>query len=405
MEYLTAAPWFHKVTPATLNRLYYARSKSKICAVIVRDLTDNTPVSAENAQILADMLLAMYAEKWEKDFDAHAEAYNPIENYNRVEQRESTRTPDLTRERSNERPPETSRGISATPAGYKRNTTDKPAETTQARTIMSEAYTDDTERKAPTESNVETYQNYKEMETPAQVTTEKEIPAVHIGENRTKKTTGTDKNQKVNNDLKEAQSIQGFNASSMQPAEQKVTTGGTTDTRTPDLTEADTEETHLDALSNPHNQAESGANVTIREYQQGEKIITGGKQNTVTYTGPNGETLTHTPTKAGSDDLSLSVDTEGQGSEIYTPTTPGHTVDALTVQTPGGGTEKETGTDKTDEKINASGNIGVTTSQQMLESEYLLNKNWIFFQQVFADIDQFLTIGTFRRSIFGRERY
>lgn len=49
------------------------------------------------------------------------------------------------------------------------------------------------------------------------------------------------------------------------------------------------------------------------------------------------------------------------------------------------------GTSNTTHHLTRRGNIGVTTSQQMLESEYELRKRH-FFEQVFADIDKALTI-------------
>lgn len=52
--------------------------------------------------------------------------------------------------------------------------------------------------------------------------------------------------------------------------------------------------------------------------------------------------------------------------------------------------EIKTGKDNTRE-LTRSGNIGVTTSQQMIESERDLWK-WNFFEQVFSDVDELLTI-------------
>lgn len=53
-------------------------------------------------------------------------------------------------------------------------------------------------------------------------------------------------------------------------------------------------------------------------------------------------------------------------------------------------TETETGT----RTLTRSGNIGVTTSQQMLESEIKLWE-WLFFKQVFADIDSICALSVY----------
>lgn len=58
-----------------------------------------------------------------------------------------------------------------------------------------------------------------------------------------------------------------------------------------------------------------------------------------------------------------------------------------TVSSTGTETESETGTIRRER----SGNIGVTTSQQMLQSELDLWKNWDFVEQVYKDVDTVLT--------------
>lgn len=61
-------------------------------------------------------------------------------------------------------------------------------------------------------------------------------------------------------------------------------------------------------------------------------------------------------------------------------------------------TDKHTGneqsTGKVEHTLHRHGNIGVTTSQQMIEAERELWK-WYFFDVVFADVDKFLTISVY----------
>ena len=54
----------------------------------------------------------------------------------------------------------------------------------------------------------------------------------------------------------------------------------------------------------------------------------------------------------------------------------------------------DTASGKDTRKLTRSGNIGVTTSQQMLESDIALWK-WNFFYDVFKDIDSVFTISTY----------
>ena len=55
------------------------------------------------------------------------------------------------------------------------------------------------------------------------------------------------------------------------------------------------------------------------------------------------------------------------------------------------------GTDNTERTLTRSGNIGVTTSQQMIESERDLWRWKFFFDVVFPDIDEVLTVATYHR--------
>lgn len=459
MEHLTEAPWPENLNQS-LNRLYYARSASKIVAPFVRDLKDLT--ESEIGQIVGEMLMTNFGEKWEKDYAAHALKYDPITNYDRHEEHDQVRTPELKRQIT-DAPPETTEETNKTEAGHKIKTDDTPAIVSEMRQETQASYkkqidttpagyTDNEEYNGYKEETVEpgkneheektpagytdqeTYNNYLETETPPGETS-KEIPGVHVGQNNTKTTTGSDENKTVNDSLQNLRSIQGFNGASMAPSEQDVTTGGQTETRTPNLTEEDTEETHLDALNNPHIQAESGANITIKTGQQGTKSIQGGKSDVRTYQGQDVTDLTVTPITPGSKtieggksnirtyqgnesqvetydpqkpaviDITPTLESAGVKNEEYTPTSPEKSTVIRTTQKPGDRVENESGTDTIHEVIDAKGNIGVTTSQQMLQSEYDLNATYIFFEGVMADIDKLLTIGTFRRHERPRRRF
>lgn len=50
--------------------------------------------------------------------------------------------------------------------------------------------------------------------------------------------------------------------------------------------------------------------------------------------------------------------------------------------------------DRTEHNLTRKGNIGVTTSQQMVQSEYDLRK-WLFFEEVMLDVDKLLTLSIY----------
>lgn len=443
-----------------LNRLYYARSANKIAAPFLRELKRDIP--DELAEIVGEMLMVNYGEKWTKDYAAHQVKYDPITNYDRHEERDQVRTPELQRN-IKDTPAEVTEETSRTEAGHRVKTDDTPAIVSEMRQETPAAYTKKTdvtpaaytdkkqyddyqesvtdpgrkehESKQPAGYvDSKQYNNYREEETPAGEIN-KEIPGVYVGEDSTTTTTGSEKTDVVNNNLTSAHSVQGFNAPAMRAAEQDVTSGGTTETRTPNIQQKEDSEGHISPLSNPHQQAEAGANINIKTGQPGSKTISGGDQTSRTYNGDEVTDLevtpttpgvkqisggmsdirtyqsdesqieTYTPSKPGVVDITPALESPGTKMEEYTPTTPESSKTEHTTKTPGDRTETESGTDTVHEVIDAKGNIGVTTSQQMLQSEYDLNAAYIFFEGVMADIDKLLTIGTFRRKERPRRRF
>ena len=66
----------------------------------------------------------------------------------------------------------------------------------------------------------------------------------------------------------------------------------------------------------------------------------------------------------------------------------------MTDQTTHNTTDDFDGQKDTTRELTRSGNIGVTTSQMMAESEIRL-RQWLFYQEVFKDIDNILTLSIY----------
>lgn len=149
----------------------------------------------------------------------------------------------------------------------------------------------------------------------------------------------------------------------------------------------------------------------------GEQVATSGK-NTDTGTLSNNETTTHGETVAttgetvnnifgfNSGDAVPSDKGTGTNNEIHggsdqTTTTETRDLSHDSSQTEShsgsdlqSGTENHTGKHDIEHTLTRSGNIGVTTSQQMIESEIELRKKH-FFESVFSDLDSVLTINVY----------
>lgn len=85
---------------------------------------------------------------------------------------------------------------------------------------------------------------------------------------------------------------------------------------------------------------------------------------------------------------STSIDVDTAGSEKIEVDTAGST--SIDVDTAG----SDVLTVQNERTLTRSGNIGVTSSQQLLESEIRLRK-WLFYQEVFKDLDNVLTLSIY----------
>ena len=140
------------------------------------------------------------------------------------------------------------------------------------------------------------------------------------------------------------------------------------------------------------------------------------REDDLSHTKTGDETITHDTTDERTDDLTGDVtsDIQGFNSDEYVPSTKDISTNTGTQTLTKTGTdttnhditesdsgtqtntESGTNTDVRNYELNRTGNIGVTTSQQMIEQE---RKLWEFnfVQIVYNDIDSVLTIGYYGR--------
>ena len=177
----------------------------------------------------------------------------------------------------------------------------------------------------------------------------------------------------------------------MTPAEttETITPAETTETITPaetttTLTPAETTETTKPAKTTTENEVSA---FNSSGYSDNEKTTVTGDNN------DKGTTSLEVDT-AGTN--KIEVDTAGTDkTEVDTAGTNKFEVDTAgtnktTVDTAG----SDVLTVQNDRELTRSGNIGVTTSQMMLQSEIELRK-WLYYQNVFNDIDNILTLSIY----------
>lgn len=172
-----------------------------------------------------------------------------------------------------------------------------------------------------------------------------------------------------------------------------------TQTRTPDITENETKTPNVTETRNKTTTpGVTETETQTRTPELSKSMATNGYQtetDSKTYgfnsADPVGsgkdtetETGTRTETESGTDTVSREVSKTGNDAELETVETSGTETTART-QT---GTETTSGNGN--RTLTRSGNIGVTTSQQMIQSERDLWV-WNFFESVFQDLDKYLT--------------
>ena len=265
--------------------------------------------------------------KWQRTFKKWIAAldidYDPLYNYDRTE--EETRTPDLTDKRTPDLTHERTADL----------TTERTADLTDERTAdLTTERTPDLESKRTADLTDERTADLTDERT-ADLTDER---TADLTDEETPNTTKT-----LNGSRTEEKELSAYDSSSYQPAEK------------------------LTVTDNAHTEALTGTNTTTHT---GTDTTTHTGTDTTTHTGT--DTTTHTGTDTTTE---TGKDTT---TETGTDTTT-HTGTDTTTET-GTDTTTETGTDTTThtgtEKWNrrAYGNIGVTTSQQMLEAELTISE-------------------------------
>ena len=298
-------------------------------------LDENGKLTVAKQTLLATALLNLYGTNWAKEYAILSLQYDPIENYSMEEKHTGNdtklETPTNWKETRTEKP-----GVN----GYSETETQTPTNWKESRTetVGNDGYSE-TETQTPTnwkESRTETVGNDGYSETETQTPT-----------NWTK----TTEQDRLNNDTDSSSSLYAFNSASGVPVSESDVT-----------TDSKIEET------------QSGTFETKREIE-GEKITDIERTGTFeTKREIEGEKITDTEQFG-----TFETKREIEGEKI---TETGRT----------GTYEDKTTYNST---LKRTGNIGVTTSQQMIESEIELWK-WNYFTDiVFPDIAKALTISLY----------
>lgn len=138
-----------------------------------------------------------------------------------------------------------------------------------------------------------------------------------------------------------------------------------------------------DAFSVEYNPIE---NYSMTEHEERDDVTTREGSDTLTMTGTDTDVLSGSTENEVSAFNSSGYSDNTQNTQDSTNTETRNMTDTTTHDT--------TDTLDGERTLTRSGNIGVTTSQQMLQSEIELRK-WLYFNSVFNDIDTILTLSIY----------
>ena len=301
---LSGMPWVASDAPSMDLDYIGNRSGNKWASPMVEKVDD--------PEKIAKVIESKYKLKWSKLWATLSFEYNPIENYDMIEEgqdsRDNTRTPNL------------------------QTTTETTPDLTHTESITDTPGVTETEETTRT-PNITENENTTRTPNLTDKTNATRAP------NTTGTTTVTGDNTNTTRDK------YGFNKADAAPYDKETVTHSST---------TSVKETGTETNTETRTQSGTDANKTTR--------TTSGDESTNT-----------TRTRTGADTRETTTKDSGTNTE---------TVSA---------TGNEQTTEKTTHKLTRHGNIGVTSSQQLIESERNL-WFWDFWEQVFSDLDSILTI-------------
>ena len=369
---ITPLPWAddENISNTALDIEYFGNvSGGKIVSPLIDRIVEGDTISSSEITKISTIIISMYYQKWSKLYDTLNFEYNPIENYDMLEimtnditsiqyGKTQTRTDNLTHSKT--------------------GTETETPNTTETRTDNLTHAKTGTETETPNTTETRT-DNLTHAKTGTDTTTYN--------------TTETDQPNLVKTTENE---VFGFNSSTgVDSDSQDVSTTGT-DTKTKTGTEALGYNTQ-DTDTGTQTLAKTGTDqktYNTQDANTGTQTLAKTGTDQKTYNTQDADTGTQTLAKTGTDQKTYNTQDANTGTQTLAKTG----TDQKTYNTQDADTGTQTNADSgidthtRNYRLSRSGNIGVTTSQQMIMQEREI-RMWDFFHKVvFPDVDRVMTI-------------
>lgn len=393
-------PWKNDVSGKVLDMKYHGNhSGMKKISPLLEALSNDDVIDNQNLTDIANILFEIYNKPWTKLYATMSLEYNPIENYRMVETEVVNGTNTGTVETDNNVTYGKQNDVNETSANTGTVETDNNV------TYGKQNAVDETSANTGT---VETDNNVTYGKQNAVDETSDNTGTVSDNTTLTKNTVQTTTNNltdTLNNTVEELpEEVITKNSSNSNTSQDSVFGFDSVDAVNTDKT--------VDNGSVEDTETHSGKNTTTTEQSATktgtvEISDTGTDTTASTRTDDLHSTKSYTDKSSGTDTTKETRTDDLHSTKSYTDKSSGtdttketrtddlHYTKSYTDSSSGTDTSKEKRTDDlenhTDRTLTRSGNIGVTTSQQMIESERQLWL-WKYFDIIFKDVDSLLTI-------------
>lgn len=351
---------FKYMSNANLDTLYYLEYSQRLVSPVIESfITESSPLPDSSLQQIADLILGLYKQKWDKLIDLYTLEYDPIHNFSDdfTESKTNTETRDLL-DRTQEQGTTTNTGTQTNVRtdNLSSSTTDKTIELSISQLLSSVLQTRTPELETlRTDNLTRTTDNQKS-------TTTKRSPSLEELETR---------NLSDGNTRNVADNIYGFNSSTAGGKDTSLVTDSGTNTGTIKRETTGGDSTTVSYSGNPDTVKDTGTQTTTNTGT--EKIHTLGAQNDTSNT-----------------DTSYTSTTSDTGTQTNKRT------DELQGTSQNQSSITRTGTDvnEMDRHYTRIGNIGNITTQQMIREEVELWQ-WNFIQSVLEDVRDFTSLSIY----------
>ena len=379
-------PWKNKNIATQLDIAYMGNQSGNKCAspLLEQFINDNGEISAQDRGTIASVIFALNNENWTKLYNTLSFEYDPIENYSMVEQmtndqtvtqygKTNTTTNNLTHAKT---------GTEQTAYNSTDTRTDNLTHTKAGSETLTHNTTDTrtdnlTHTKAGSESVTREESNRKQD----QSTLTKEGSETYSKDITKTQDGGETRTPNINT----SNSVYAFNSSTPSPTTISRNDGTeTTQFLNRSDKESGTETTSFNDRVDRNNAINEETRSSTDTTNYTNRVDTDGG------TSANAKTGTETTSFTGRTDTDAGTSANAKtGSDTLTHNT--------SETDTGTQTDAQSGSDTATRnyRLTRSGNIGVTTSQQMIESERNLWLWNFFYKVVFPDVDKVLTLSIY----------